>query len=636
MKSKILFKFLSVIIFLGCSAIGCMIASYLVAAYYGFSSELGTPLVTIGDWRFYSPFSIFRWQEFFSEERPLARIVYAWMICWILVGLSLSFILNLAVFEKTSKQAQNIFGDATFAKRSDLLDLKLIGKGNGIFLGKTDRGEYIRHDAPGHYAVIAPTRSGKGTGIVIPTLLTWPGSCVIYDLKEENFQRTAGRRSMFSDILYFNPNSINSAHFNPLFEIRTGLYEVRDAQNIANMIIEPDRPGVYDHWVRTGNSLLTAAILHVLYTASVEEKNLAGVAALLSRPDKTLTETLHEMLATKHIRDKDGKPCRPHTGVVAAARDVLNKSADDRSSVVSTVMGYLSVYRDPLLANCTKDSDFTIDELVNSKRPKSLYLVIPASDIERLRPIIRTIVNLICRKLTEQPVKGSKNQEHQHKLLLMLDEFLKLGRLEVFESSLGFLAGYGITAMLVMQSLSETWQVYGQRTSLLDNTGVKVFFRPETLETAEYLSKAVGTTTIEYKTKGESGKKGSPFFSSTNESLHFASRQLLTPREILDLPHDESLLFVGGAKPIKAKKIVYFDDKNFIALLKAPPEAKKENCPAYNSPWFDARYLPIEKLTTDKAVPFELIVTESIAAENEGLSVQLNDTDDDSDDGDLV
>ena len=632
MKSKVLYKLLSVAIFLLCTTIGCMIASHIVAAHY---TELGTPFISIGKWQFYSPISVFRWQELFYKERTLAKLVYAYVIGGIFTGLSLSLVLKFIFFEKTNKRPQNIFGDATFAKRSDLLDLKLIGKGNGIFLGKTDRGEYIRHNAPGHYAVIAPTRSGKGTGIVIPTLLTWTGSCVIYDLKEENFQRTAGRRSEFSDILYFNPNSINSAHFNPLFEIRPGLYEVRDTQNIANMIIEPDKPGVSDHWVRTGNSLLTAAILHVLYTSPAEEKNLAGVAALLSRPNKTLTETLHEMLATRHIRDKDGKPLSPHLGVVSAARDVLNKSADDRSSVVSTVMGYLSVYRDPLLANCTKDSDFTIDDLVNSKRPKSLFLVIPASDIERLRPIIRIIVNLICRKLTEQAVKGSKNQEHNHKLLLMLDEFLKLGRLEVFESSLGFLAGYGITSMLIMQSLSEVWQVYGQRTSLLDNTGVKVFYRPETLETAEYLSKAVGTTTIEYKTKGESGKKGSPFFSSASESLHFASRQLLTPREILDLPQDESLLFVGGAKPIRAKKIIYFEDKSFTALLKAPPDTQKENRHPYKSSWFDTQYLPTEKITNELA-PYELIVSENKPSENEAVPEVLNDKEEDFDDGDLV
>lgn len=641
MTSKVALKLVSISLFLGCTALGCTVASYTVAAHYGFHSEVGTPLISLGGVRLYNPINIFRWSSLIPPGSSIASVAYGWVMGGIFAGISVSFILRLAFSTRTAKQAPNIFGDATFAKQTDLKELGLIGQGSGVFLGKTNAEEYIRHNGPEHYAVIAPTRSGKGTGIVIPTLLTWPGSCVVYDLKEENFQRTAGRRAEFSDILYFNPNSINSAHFNPLFEIRPGLLEVRDAQNIANMIIEPDRPGVYDHWVRTGNSLLTAAILHVMYAAPREEKNLAGVTALLSRPEKTLTETLHEMLRTNHLRDESGRPCRPHPGVVAAARDVLNKSPDDRSSVVSTVMGYLSIYRDPLLANCTRDSDFTIDQLVNSERPKSLYLIIPASDIERLRPIIRIMVNLICRRLTEQAVKNSKDQEHKHKLLLMLDEFTKLGRLEFFESALGFLAGYGIKGMLVMQSLGELRQIYGERTSLLDNTRVRVFYRPETIETAEYISKTVGQTTIEYKTKGESGKKGSLFLSNINEALHFSARPLLTPREVLEFCEDESLIFVGGAKPIKAKKIIYYTDENFIALTKTPPATKRGGNSMYRSPWLDVLYLPPEGLTRSCGVEAEshldeVIVTESTPIEEESLSVPSDDSEEESQEGDLA
>lgn len=594
MSLKTLGKFTSVLVLLLSTIIGAMIGSYLIASYYGFPLEFGKPFVSLGFLRAYSPISIFLWRDFVSVD--VAKIGYSWTIGGVGIGIVCALGIRTVCTERSEKKSPNIFGDATFAKRFDLKKLGLIGKGYGVLLGKTKEQEFIRHDGPEHYAVIAPTRSGKGTGIVIPTLLTWRGSCIVYDLKEENFQRTAGKRSEFNDILYFNPNSLDTVHFNPLFEIRPGIFEVRDAQNIANMIIEPDRPGVFDHWVRTGNSLLTAAILHVLYTAPKEEKNLAGVAALLSRPDKTLTETLHEMLATKHLRNESGKPSNPHPGVVAAVRDVLNKSADDRSSVVSTVMGYLGIYRDPLLANCTKDSDFTVDQLVNAERPKSLYLVIPAGDIDRLRPIIRIMVNLICRRLTEQAVKGSKDQEHKHKLLLMLDEFLKLGRLEFFESALGFLAGYGIKGMLVMQSLGELKQVYGERTSLLDNTKIRVFYRPETIETAEYISKTVGQTTIEYKTKGESGKKGAPFFSSINESLHFSVRPLLTPREVLEFPEDESIIFVGGAKPIRAKKILYHNDESFSSFLKPPPSTVRLGEPSYKSPWTAMQYLPHEDL----------------------------------------
>jgi type IV secretion system protein VirD4 len=592
MSHNIVYKLFAMGSLIFMALLGALVGVQSIASNEAHADWLGDPLIELFGTRIYSPFTLFDLISVLGTSNPSSRVGVSWTLGGIGSGILLGLAIRLRADKLLPVKAMNIFGDAAFAAFEEIKKMGLLGKGRGVFLGKTEQGEFIRHDGPEHYAVIAPTRSGKGTGVVVPTLLTWRGSCIVYDLKQENFERTAGVRSEFSDILYFNPNSLDTCHFNPLLEIRQGILEVRDAQNLANMIIEPDRPGVQDHWVRTGNSLLTAAILHVMYAAPRGEKNLAGVTGLLSRAEKNLTETLQEMLETKHLRDEQGRPHKPHPGVVAAARDVLNKSPDDKSSVASTVMGYLGVYRDPLLANATRDSDFSINDLVNGERPKSLYMVIPASDIDRLRPIIRIMVNLICRRLTEQAVRGSHDQEHKHKLLMMLDEFPALGRLEFFESALGFMAGYGIKAMLVAQSLSQLRQVYGDRSSLLDNTHVRVFFRPETIDTAEYISRTIGQTTIGYRTKGESGKKGSPFFSNVNESHHFSARPLLTPREIMELPDDEALVLVGGGKPIRAKKIRYFHDNAFSPLLLPPPSTARQELLGNDSPWFSDRFSP--------------------------------------------
>ena len=591
-------KVASLIIFVTASLLGLWVGTQSLAAGAGFSARtLGEPAFSMHGVSIYAPWKLFTWASYFGFEDERVRAGYLFTLLGVGTGLLSGVGLRVA-HDRNKARGEitgNVYGDAAFATLHDIKKHSLTGQGRGVFLGRTEDGQYIRHNGPEHYAIIAPTRSGKGAGIVVPTLLTWRGAVVVYDLKEENFQRTAGERSRFSDILYFNPNSTNTTRFNPLDEMRSGDCEVRDAQNIANMIVEPDKPGVHDHWIRTGNSLLTAAILHVKYAAEPWERNLNGVAKLLSRPDKTLTETLQEMLETKHIRDENNVPLKPHPGVAAAVRDVLNKSGDDKSSVVSTVMGYLGVYRDPLLANATSCSDFTIDSLVNEERPKSLYMVIPAGDIDRLRPVIRILVSLICRRLTERAVTGEKrDQEHQHKMLLMLDEFPALGRLEFFESALGFLAGYGLKAMLVCQSLAQLKQVYGDRSSILDNTHVRVMFRPETIETAEYISKTLGQTTVRYKTRSESGKKGSPFMGSVNESLHFGSRPLLTPREVMELPDDEALVLVGGGRPIRAKKIRYFDDGSFIPLLSTPPRGIKAGVKAQSDEWFRKCYEVVE------------------------------------------
>ena len=608
-------KLASLCIFVIASVLGLWVGTQSVAGSVGFSEHtLGGPLLILGGTPIYAPWKLFTWASVLGSQDQQVRVGYLYTLLGVGVGLLGGVGLRVLSDKQKTLGALtgNIYGDAAFATLKDIKRYGVVGQGRGVFLGKTTGGEYIRHDGPEHYAVIAPTRSGKGAGIVVPTLLTWRGSVVVYDLKEENFQRTAGARSSFSDILYFNPNSLSTTRFNPLSEIRSGECEVRDAQNIANMIVEPDRPGVHDHWIRTGNSLLTAAILHVKYAASPWEQNLNGVAKLLSRPDKTLTETLQEMLETKHIRDENNQPLKPHPGVAAAVRDVLNKSGDDKSSVVSTVMGYLGVYRDPLLANATSCSDFTIDSLVNGERPKSLYMVIPAGDIDRLRPVIRILVSLICRRLTERAVTGEqRDQEHRHKMLLMLDEFPALGRLEFFESALGFLAGYGLKAMLVAQSLAQLKQVYGDRSSILDNTHVRVMFRPETIETAEYISKTLGQTTVRYKTKSESGKKGSPFMGSVNESLHFGSRPLLTPREVMELPDDEALVMVGGGRPIRAKKIRYFDDGSFTPLLLKPPRGEKAGVSSQSDQWFRTSYEAVEQ-GSEQELPHKMAANDAV------------------------
>jgi type IV secretion system protein VirD4 len=570
-------KILAVFLLLFSTLLGGFVGATKVASLYSYHPQLGSPLIELFGWKLYPFWALFSWQYSLPEE--VIRSGLLWCMGGASVGALMAFALLIGTVKKF---ATNIFGDAAWAKLDDITELKLLA-GRGFFLGKLKDGRYLRYEGPHHASVIAPTRSGKGAGIVIPALCTHRGSAIVYDIKEENFQRTAHCRSAFSDIIYFNPCSVESAHFNPLFSIRKGIHEVKDAQNLANIIVEPDRPGQIDHWVRTGNSLLTAAILHVLYAGDPAEKNLAGVANLLSRPEMGLVETLQEMLETKHIKDAFGNPLHPHPSIVAAVRDVLNKSSDDRSSVVSTVMGYLSIYRDPLLANCTRDSDFTVEDLMLASRPKTLYLVVSANDIDRVKPVTRILLNLICRRLCE-PVEQD-SIEKRHKLLLALDEFPTLGRMEFFETALAYIAGFGMRALLVSQSLNQLKLAYGERSSILDNTHVRVFYTPNTIETAEYISRTLGDSTISYKTGSESGQIGSPFFTGKSESVHITRRPLLTPREVMELPSDEAIVFVGGAKPIRCYQSAYYKDEKFLALTHSKLEIKRLNQKPFMSEW---------------------------------------------------
>ena len=263
---------------------------------------------------------------------------------------------------------------------------------------------YLRHDGPEHVLAVAPTRSGKGVGLVVPTLLTWPGSAVVHDIKGENWVLTAGWRAQFSHCLLFDPTNPLSARFNPLLEVRKGAHEVRDVQNIADILVDPEGAKERrDHWEKTAHALLTGAILHVLYAE--EEKTLARVATFLADPSRSILRTLRIMLTTNHL-GTDEAPLA-HPAVASIARELLNKSDNERSGVVSTAMSFLGLYRDPLIAANTARSDWRIADLMQAERPVSLYLVVPPSDISRTKPLVRLILNQIARRLTETlPTSG--------------------------------------------------------------------------------------------------------------------------------------------------------------------------------------------------------------------------------------
>jgi type IV secretion system protein VirD4 len=359
--------------------------------------------------------------------------------------------------------------------------------------------------------------------------------------------------------------------------VRKGPHEVRDVQNIADILVDPEGTKERrDHWDKTAHTLLTGAILHVLYAE--EEKTLARVASFLADPSRSILRTLRIMLTTNHL-GTDAAPT-VHPAVASIARELLNKSENERSGVVSTAMSLLALYRDPLIAANTARSDWRIADLMGAGRPLSLYLVVPPSDISRTRPLVRLILNQIARRLTEiLPETKSSGR----RLLLMLDEFPALGRLEFFETSLAFMAGYGVRAFLVAQSLNQIDRAYGVNHAILDNCHVRVAFAPNDERTARRLSEALGTATEIRRHKNVSGSRLSAWLPHLTMSEQETPRPLLTPGEVLQLPADQALVLVSGAPPIRARKLQYYADRNFLERRVAAPvlaEGRYADAPA--------------------------------------------------------
>lgn len=552
---------------------GCLVVSIVAgglwastqwaAAMLGNQPRLGAPWTTILGHPVYVPWRLFEWwfaYEAYAPQvfRKAGMLAAGSGMAGTLVAIAGS------LWRARQSKLVTTYGSARWATTEELKSAKLFA-GHGVFLGKLGP-DYLRHDGPEHLLAFAPTRSGKGVGLVIPTLLTWPHSAVIHDIKGENWQLTAGYRSSFSHCLLFNPADPKSARYNPLLEVRKGEWEVRDVQNIADILVDPE--GALErrnHWEKTSHALLVGVILHVLYAEP--EKTLARVASFLSDPSRSIERTLKIMMATNHL-GTEGEP-KVHSVVASVARELLNKSENERSGVLSTAMSFLGLYRDPVVARTTSACDWRIADLMEAKRPISLYLVIPPADLSRTKPLVRLILNQIGRRLTES-LEGEKGKPRR-KLLLMLDEFPALGRLDFFETALAFMAGYGIRAYLIAQSLNQIVKAYGENNAILDNAHVRIAFAANDERTARRISDSLGTATELRAQRNYAGHRLAPWLAHVMVSRQETARPLLTPGEVMQLPPDQALVLVSGLQPIRAKKLRYFEDDNFKRRILPPP-----------------------------------------------------------------
>ena len=364
----------------------------------------------------YNPLMFFLWYWRYAETPHTESL---WWTAELLFAIPSHCAVLLAVIVAVRRAKKlggksDLHGSAHWAEREDMVASGLLQNPAGVYVGGWYDGKtlhYLRHDGPQHVLAFAPSRSGKGVGLVIPTLLSWPHSVLVHDIKGENWALTAGwrQRELGSVCLKFDPtcSDASAARYNPLLEIRPYPLDVRDAQNLADIIIDPDGTAQRDHWDRTARDLITGVILHQLYAG--KDKSLTGCFHLLTDPSTSVENTLTGMMQPVH--DPQGhyklsdpvtnQPTKTHPVVAGAARAVLNKSDNERSSVISSAVSFLDLYRDPLIARNTSVCDFAIRDLMHHEQPVSLYLTTPPSDFTRTKPLLRMLLTQIGTRLTE-------------------------------------------------------------------------------------------------------------------------------------------------------------------------------------------------------------------------------------------
>ncbi|MGI9074278.1 MAG: type IV secretory system conjugative DNA transfer family protein [Bryobacteraceae bacterium] len=588
------------------------IATQYIAAKFRYQSALGVPITQTKTGGIYEPFAwmIWGWRYSTSRDERIRKPFFEGemiVVAGSFLSVGIFFVVANRRARKLTENAEDLHGSARWAEQDDVRETGLMSTKRGVYVGGWcanggSRLSYLRHNGPEHILAFAPTRSGKGVGLVIPSLLAWDESAVIYDIKGENWAKTAAFRSQQGHICFkFSPvEASSSSRFNPLGEIRLFTpRDVSDAQNIANMIVRTGEDSPQErYWQDAAASITTGMILHVSYEAALEGRVacLADLAHVFTRPGSSFRDTLDELLNFEHDpgyrhnwQMPTGERTITHPVVREKVQEMLDKEDRDFGGVLSTAKTALTLYSDPLVAKNTSASDFTINDLVNHDRPVSLYLVVPPSDKIRLRPLIRLMFTMTVNRLTEKMVfQGAEQKRNKHRLLVLIDEFPSLNRMEIFADALSYMAGYGLKAYLITQDIRQIVDAYGNNESIVSNCHVRIAFAPNQFETAELLSKMTGTTTVQKASFNYSGSRFSPVMGHVNASVDHVERRLMTPDEVLRLkpPQKKSdggsehivapgqmLIFVSGHHPILGTQMLYFLDPVLMARAELPPPA---------------------------------------------------------------
>ena len=597
---------------------------------------LGEPLFG----HFYQPYAWWVWLTKYYRYAP-TTYNYAFVIfaAGVLVSM-LVYVLYVGFATRSSRKHEGLHGTARFADIKDIQSAGLLppkGKpGQGVYCGSFHDPQsgglrYLRHDGPEHICALAPTRSGKGVGLVVPTLLSWPSSVFVLDRKGENFQMTAGWRGQHADnvILRFDPAEPGtSCSWNPLAEIRFGeRQQISDTQNIALMVIDDDGKGIAgNHFRSAAYELLSGLILHALYKSEQVGRfpglydcahMLTGVGDfaaagtendLVDDPEEGDPRALSGLWAEMVAVQLDGGDAAAREAkllIQGVGRRMSMTPARELGSIISTANNALQLYRDPIVAENTTRVDFKVSDLMNHERAVSLYFIITPANQDRLNPLARLLLTRIVQSLADKMVydeSGRSKSPHKHRLLLMLDEFPTLGKLEIFESALAYIAGYGMKAYIITQDVQQLYKSYTSFESIISNCHVRIAYAPNKQETAEWMSKMAGQTTVVKEQITTSGKRFGAVMEQVSRTYQETQRPLMTPDEIMNMPGPikdatgekivepgEMLVFVAGRPVIRGTQPLYFRDPVFQkrATIAAPtangfvrndvPSANKDN-----------------------------------------------------------
>ena len=444
-------------------------------------------------------------------------------------------------------------GSAKFGSRSDV---NALAKSKGdLLIGRDTSGRLLRYDGPAHLITIAPTRSGKGVGTIIPNLLTANRSVVCIDPKGENALVTLRQRETFGPVHCLDPFGISghtSARYNPLDRLDAASLDLaEDAMTLADALVF-DEAETEAHWNEEAKALISGIILYVVCHDDAAHCNLTSVRDYLTLAPDDFTALLTVMQAS----DRAG-------GLITrAANRYLSKSHREAAGVLSGAQRHTHFLDSPRIAAVVGGSDFAFADL--KEEVATIFMILPP---DRLDTYSRWLRLLVAQSINEMARSSAKPERP---VLFLLDEFAALGRLQPIERAMGLMAGYGLQLWPILQDIHQLRSLYGTRAgTFLSNAGVLQAFGVNDYDTADMLSKTMGRETITYETSGQSQKDvmlKDPE-RSLSKTQHLATRNLMDPNEIMKLAPNNLLLMRVGESPLIVMKLRYYADKEFAGLF---------------------------------------------------------------------
>ncbi|MCP1200609.1 type IV secretion system ATPase VirD4 [Notoacmeibacter sp. MSK16QG-6] len=448
------------------------------------------------------------------------------------------------------------FGTARWAGFGEMRRLKYLRpyrKISGPVFGKTKGprtpGLYLTNGEQPHSLVVAPTRAGKGVGVVIPTLLTFDGSVLALDVKGELFELTSRARKKRGDRIFkfspMDPDGLTHC-YNPVLDIVRVPPERRfsEARRLANNLIAAKGKGSEG------------------FIDGARDLFVAGVLACIERGNPTIG-AVYDLYAQPGEKYKLFAQLAEESNIAEVTRIFDNMAGNDTKIITSYTSvlgdGGLNLWADPLIKNATSRSDFSIYDL--RRDPTSIYLCVSPNDLEVIAPLVRLFFQQIV-SILQRTMPGD---DEVFEVLFLLDEFKHLGKLDAIETAVTTIAGYKGRFMFIIQSLSALTGAYEQagKENFLSNAGVQVFMATADDETPEYISKAIGEYTFSNKTTSYNRKE---FFDANIQKTDQGS-PLLRPEQVRLLEDDMQIVLVKGQPPMKMHKVKYYADRYLKPLF---------------------------------------------------------------------